>query len=122
MRQFVNDHERRVSRQSRVNVQFRDIPAAMGLYPARQDFQAVEEGFRFLPAVGFHNPNDDVDAFFPPLLSGAEHRIGFTHARGGAEKYLQFTLALTLLLDDSPVKEFVGIGSFRFHGYDILEK
>ncbi len=91
----------------------------MGLYPARQDFQTVEEGFRLLPAVGFHNPDDDVDTFFPPLLSGLEHRIGFAHARGGAEEYLQLTLALTFLFGDSPVKEFVGIGSFRFHGFDI---
>ena len=122
MRQFVNDNERRVSRQCRIDVKFQDIPAAMGMYPARQDFQAVEEGFRLFPTVGFHNPNDDVDAFLPPHLSGSEHCIGFTHARGGAEEYLQLALALTLLLGDSFVKKFVGIGSFCFHGYDILEK
>ena len=91
----------------------------MGLDTTWQNFQAVEKGFRLLPAVGFRNPNDDVDAVFPFLSSGPEHRIGFAHTRGGAEEYIQLTLALTLLLRDSPVEEFVGIGSLRFHGFNI---
>ena len=85
-------------RQRRIDVQFGNGSAAMGVYAPWQDFQTVKEGFRLLPAVGFHNPDDDVDAFFPLLLGGPEHRVGFTYARGGAEEYLQLALALTLLL------------------------
>ena len=122
MGQFVDDNEVRLSRQYRIDVEFRDIPAAIGLHAPRQDLQTAEKGFRLLPAVGFRHPNDDVDAFFPLLSSCPEHRIGFAYSRGGTEEYLELTLSLTFLVGGSPVEEFVGIWSFHFHGCDIPER
>jgi hypothetical protein len=119
MGKFVDDYQGGGSSEGSIDVKFMDTPPAMGMYPMRQNVQALEEGVGFLPAVRFHNPDNDVDTFKPPLLGGLKHCIGLTHTRGGTEEDLQLALVPAFLLGDSPIQEFVGIRSFRFHHLDI---
>ena len=122
MREFVDDNEGGSSRQRRIDVKFGDVPTVMGLYPARQDFQTIEEGFRLLSAMCFHNPYDNVDTFCPLLLSSLEHRIGLAHT-GAAPKNIfslpwcwRFSSETALSRSSSGSGLFVSIAS-TFRGY-----
>jgi len=53
--------------------------------PARHDFQIADLGLGVRASVGFDEPDHDIDAFATECVRVFQHRIGFAHARCGAD-------------------------------------
>jgi len=121
MGQLIDDDESGGAFDGLIDIEFGNFPSAIRLNTPRQHFEAGKKSFRLLPAMGFRNPDDDIDTLFPPLLRGFEHRIGFPDARGGAEEDLKVALTFALFFGTRRIKQVFGIGSFSFHVQDTGE-
>ena len=60
----------------------------------RQNRQPFQQGFRFRTTVRFDPPDDHVDPVISLLVRSLQHRVGFPHARRGAEKDLELAARL----------------------------
>ncbi len=89
MGQLVHQQEAGLALQGPVNIEFLQGGAPVFQFLGWEDFQPVQQGGRFLAAVGFQKAHHHVDALGLLGPRGLQHGIGFSHARGSAEKNLQ---------------------------------
>ena len=89
MGEFIDENERGLARQDRVEVHFLERVAFIADGPARHDLETVEQGLGLGPAMGFDDTRSDVEALAQFGARGLEHRVGFPDAGCGAEKNLQ---------------------------------
>ena len=107
--ELVDEREVRSAGDQGVEVHLLEPLASVLNGPARNDFEAVQQGLGLFAAVGLHHANDDVRAILcsgPRLL---QHLIGLADARSGAEEDLQ--PSGTCLFTSLPGKQCLGRGA-----------
>ena len=65
---------------------------------ARNDLEALEQGFRFGPPMGLDNTDHDIGALGQLSFGRKQHLIGFADAGCGAKKHLKAAPALVFAL------------------------
>ena len=87
--QFVHQRQSGFTFQNGVKIHFVQQNAAMVNAPPRDDFQARQQGVRFLATVGFDISDGDVASLGLARLGLPQHGVGLADARAHSEKYLQ---------------------------------
>ncbi len=116
MRQLVDDDQRRMLRQRRVEIEFFELDAAILDFTQRHDVHAQQHGRRFAAAVRLN----DADQHVPPgrdVAAGRfEHRIRLADAGREAEEQLQPASLGAFLLRLDLGQHRIGIGPLVAHG------
>ena len=107
MRQFIDQHQCRLAMQDRVDIHLVEPMALMIGRLARDDFEALNLGFRLLTSVGFDHPDDHIYTGVPPSGSIGQHFIGLPYTRRRPEKQLEAALAFAR----GSAQQRVGIGA-----------
>ena len=113
--QFVHQNELRTTGECRVKIEFPQCRSAMLDHAWRQNRQPFQQGFRFRTTVRFDPPDDDIHPVTSLLVRSPQHRVGFPHARRGAEKDLELAARLLGLFSLHAPQQGIGIGSSFFH-------
>ena len=88
--QFVDQDDVRLPGDDGVDIHFFEDGSFVFDDFARDGFDLRGKFFDSLAAVGFHDADDDVFAATPAAQRFAEHAVRFAHARGVAEKKLEY--------------------------------
>src|SRR5580704_9293829 len=86
MSKLVDQNDLRFSRNDRVQIHFLEHLAAVVDAAPRNDFEAGQQRFGFLAAVGLDYAGDDVVAVFEPRVGLLQHFVGLTDAGRGADE------------------------------------
>ncbi len=89
MRQFVDETDRRLASQDRVNIHLLDDDTAIGNRPARNNLEVTNLVSRLRSAMCFNIATDNIDAGCFQPASFIQHRPGLTDTRGRAEEDVQ---------------------------------
>jgi hypothetical protein len=116
VRQLVDQDQRGMAPESRVEVELTESGAAIFERAWRKDLESREEGLGLGPTVGLHDAGHDVHAVGELLAGGLEHRVGLADAGRGSQEDLQPAPAFPFLLGLHAGEERVGIGPPLGHG------
>ena len=94
-----------------VEVELLQVGAAVLDDPAGKRLEAVEQAASLLPAVGFQDAHDHVEALSALGASRLEHGVGLPDARRGAEEELETAAAGLLLRGLDLAEERVWVGA-----------
>jgi len=75
----------------------------------RQDLQSLQQRRGILAAVGFRDPDDDVNGLRAQFVRRGQHRVSLAHTRRRAEENLQPAAAGAVSLSPDLGEQFVGI-------------
>ncbi len=89
MGELVDQRELRPSRDQCIEVHLFERLVAISQPLARYHFEALEQGLRLRPSVGFDDADHDVDARLEAGVGAREHLVGLADAGGGADEDLQ---------------------------------
>ena len=84
--ELVDEHDLRPARNDGVEVHFLEPLALVLDAPARDDFEAFQQRFRFLAAMGLDDADDNVVAVLSPGASRLQHLVGLADARRRAHE------------------------------------
>ena len=87
--EFVDDDQRRLCRQRRIEVELGQCPSAVLDCARRQDRQPVEQRGGLDPAMGLGHADQHVGAGLQLFARGGQHRVGLADAGAGAEEDFQ---------------------------------
>src|SRR5262249_44693540 len=110
VRELVDQQQRGMPRQRRVEVEFLELGAAVLDTAPRKNLQALQEGSGLRTVMRLDDAGDDVYAGHALGARRLEHRVGLADARGGAEEDLQLAARPARLLLSDAKEELVGIG------------
>ena len=112
--EFVDQGQGRTARQHRIQIHLGEAPAAMGQDPARDHLQPAQQRLGLGPAMGLDHRHRDIGPFSTAALRLFQHRIGLTHAGGGAQEDLEPAAALALRILDQRLRGgSVGVSGHR---------
>ena len=88
---FIDQQQLRMARKRGVEIELVHDLVAVDNRLSRQHLKAIDQLLGFAPSVRFDQAGNDIAAarFFP--AGGAEHGVGFSDTRSGAEKNLQMS-------------------------------
>ena len=98
-----------------VKIEFPQCRSAVLDHAWRQNRQPFQQGLCFRTTVRFDPPDYHIDPVTPLLVRSLQHRVGFPHARRGAEKDLELAARLLGLFSLHAPQQGIGIGSSLFH-------
>ena len=124
MGQLVDEQERRVPGQCRIEIELgKDGTAGNGQRLARQDFKPLQLRRRVGAAMGLDDAGDDVDAGRPGGARRAEHGVGLADTRRRAEVDAQAPAPGLRFVFADPLDQRVGVGAaIVSHGSDRSER
>jgi hypothetical protein len=89
MGEFINNCQRRPSREYRIEIHFfQQYAAILDCFPGN-DREALQQSFRFQTMMSFYKADHDIDTFGQSLPGFLKHRICFTDTRAHPEKYFK---------------------------------
>ena len=106
--QLVDQGDRRMPGEDRVGVHLLDDDAAVLDPTTRHDLQPVEQLGRLGPAVGLHEPDDEVRAAPGPTVALLEHPVGLADARRHAEVDPKSPAVMPAIARPDPGEHLVG--------------
>jgi len=115
MRQFVNQDQRRLARQGNVDVELLQHRSVMRDFLARDTFEAGDQRFRFLSAMGFDHADDNVRTLLGLLLRCTQHPVGLADTGRGAKEDLELAASRPGFLFLDAGEKFVRIGALVGH-------
>ena len=83
---LVDQHDLRLSRNDRIQIHFLERLAAVFDAAPGDDFEAGQQRFGFLAAVGLDHAGDDVVAVLEPRVGLLQHFVGLADAGRGADE------------------------------------
>ncbi|HVV82621.1 MAG TPA: hypothetical protein VHE35_06055 [Kofleriaceae bacterium] len=87
--QLVDEDQRRLAGERRLEVELVELDAAVGERAARQHLEPLEQGLRLAAAVGLDDADHDVDAVGLQPPRGLEHRVRLADPGRRAEEDLE---------------------------------
>ena len=113
--QLVHQEQARPSRQGGIEVELRQLPAAIGDLAPGQDLQAVQQNGGLGAAVGLRDTHHDIHALVVLLPGRDQHGVGLAHPGAAAEEDLQPPAALLRLLALDLLQQGVGVWALVGH-------
>ena len=86
MRELVDDHQRRLADERRIEVELGEFRAAVINHPARQDFEALKQSLCLGPAMCLNEAHHDIEMRELQAARVGQHGIGLPDAGRGAEE------------------------------------
>ncbi len=103
MGQFVHQHQRRMPCEHGIQVHLLQGMAVVGHILQRQLWQPLQQRLGIGTAMGFHQPDHQVDAAAQLFLRAGQHGVGLAHARRRAEEHGQLAAGFALQAFDQGI-------------------
>ena len=120
VREFVDQDQRRVPRQRRIEVELLQRAVLVCDLRARQDRKVLQQRFGLLAPVRLEQPDDDVLALVPQLARRGQHRVRLADAGRRAEVDAEAAAVRGRLLRLHFGQQLVGIGAVVAHRRTVL--
>ncbi len=104
MRELIDDHEARPSRQSGVEIEFLDQVTAIDRLASRQDLQSFEESGGFCSPMRLDEADHDIHPVTLELTRGRQHGVSLADAWRRAQKNLELAARFRLGCGEKSVR------------------